>query len=75
MEHIKNEIDLILRDFNLSLNKNKEKGTSSRTLTLLLPESYKKKFDMLQEITDKQFGKLLKEIIMKSIDKIDSSKL
>lgn len=37
-----------------------------------LPEKYKAKFDLLQSRTNRKAGKLLQEVLKKSIDKIDA---
>lgn len=74
MEQIKTEIDSILRDFNVNL-KRSEDNEGSKTLTLLIPKKYKTKYDLLQQLTNKSFGKLLQEIVKKSIDKIDTTKI
>lgn len=41
-----------------------------RPLSIWVPAEYKKKYDELQESSGRSFGKLLKQVIMKSIDKV-----
>lgn len=42
-----------------------------QAITIWLPDEYKIKYDLLQERTKRRFGKLVKELLKKSIDKID----
>jgi hypothetical protein len=47
-----------------------EGSVEHTTLTLWVPQKYKEKFDKLQERSRLKFGKLLKEVIKKSIDRV-----
>lgn len=70
---LKNEIEMLFEEFKPDAN-NEEKVIKAG-LTLWVPEEYKSKFDVLQELTGRRFGKLLQEVVKKSIDKIDTKKL
>ena len=43
----------------------------SRVISIVVPQSYKERFDILQARSDKGFGKDLKIIIMQAIDFVD----
>lgn len=40
-------------------------------VTFWLPVEYKAKYDLLQERSKRRFGKVLKEIIKRSMDRVD----
>jgi hypothetical protein len=42
------------------------------TFSLCIPKAYKAKFDSLQNASGKKFGKLLKKVLMTTIDKMHS---
>ncbi len=42
-----------------------------RMIGVWLPESYKERFDILQEQTNAIFGKKLQELIMQAIDQVE----
>lgn len=41
-----------------------------RILSIPVPKSYKEKFDELQALSDREFGKLLQDVVKKSIDSV-----
>lgn len=49
-------------------------GPTGLPLTLWLTVEYKEKYDSLQELSKRKFGKFLKEVIKKSIDKVIEEK-
>ena len=67
-------IDSILDGFD-KLKVNDEVEVNKKPITFWLPEEYKVKYEMLQGMTKNKFGKLLQEVVKKSIDKIDTKKL
>jgi hypothetical protein len=60
-------IDEIIEKFDVSRKTHETKEL--RVLSLAMPAPYKEKFDRLQFESKKEFGELLKEIIMRAIDK------
>lgn len=48
----------------------RDQKTELRVLSLAVPAEYKKKFDRLQLETDKEFGEMLKRVLMRTIDRV-----
>ena len=46
-------------------------SSQRQAITIWVPEQYKAKFDSLQDRTNRRFGKLVKAMLMKSIDRIE----
>lgn len=42
----------------------------NRVISIPLPEDYKNKFDELQTVTGRKFGRILQDIIKKAIDSV-----
>jgi CRISPR/Cas system CSM-associated protein Csm2 small subunit len=66
--------DSMLEDFLDTINtelSNEKFHTNHKPMTLWIPKVYKMKFDLIQGRTNRKFGKILKEVIKKSIDKVD----
>lgn len=59
----------LFSDFDLS-DMHDGEPTEYRTLSIWLPAEYKEKYDLLQERSKNKFGKILKEVIKHSIDKV-----
>lgn len=49
-----------------------EEPIETKPVTIWLPVDYKNKFDTLQKSTKRKFGKKIKELVIRSIDKVDS---
>lgn len=62
-------IDEIIESFDVTKKSKESKET--RVLSLVVPVEYKTRFDRLQFESDKEFGELLKKIIMQTIDRVD----
>lgn len=62
-------LDSILDDFEINQSGENQKDDSC-PITLWIPVKYKERFAELQEKSNKRFGKKLKEVIMRSIDKV-----
>lgn len=41
-----------------------------QAITIWLPEKYKAKYELLQKRSNRKFGKLIREFVKKSIDKV-----
>lgn len=64
----KDSLDSIIDNFG-PMNASTEDVIETMPVTLWLPKEYKDKFSMLQDRTKRRFGKLAKEVLMKTIDK------
>lgn len=73
MDDNQKTLDAINDDFDLS-DINTEDPEPKQPITLWLPVEYKLKFDLIQQRSKKRFGKHLKEVLKRSIDKIDIEK-
>lgn len=62
-------IDELILDIDLNAS-SLEKREDCRPITFWLPVAYKNKFDVIQQKSRRIFGKRLKEVIKKSIDKV-----
>jgi hypothetical protein len=64
-------LDEIFESFSLESPspRNVDDGTA---LTIWIPREYKLKFDMCQARSQKKFGKLLKKLVMTTIDRFPS---
>lgn len=64
-------LDEILAEFDIDSARKKEPKdwTTRRGITFHLTPEYKAKYEKLQDLTHCEFGKKVKEIIMRSIDK------
>lgn len=69
-----NLIDSVFKDFESNLTDNHD-TPSRQAITIWVPDEYKAKYDKLQEITKRKFGKLVKEVVKKSIDKVQNSSI
>lgn len=68
---IKKLIESIRAEFKDSLDKDISKEEScDAILTLRIPRKYKSRFDELQTMSDRQFGKALKVLTCKLIDSV-----
>lgn len=68
------KIQEILTEFKeqiTSLDTRKDVTEPGYGFTLNIPVSYKKKYDLIQEKTNKKFGKALKTLVIKAIDSIE----
>lgn len=63
------DLDSLFEGFNLS---DVDEGDTEeyRTLSFWFPVEYKEKYDLLQKRSKNKFGKLIKALIMRSIDKV-----
>ena len=64
-------IDEILKGFDPAAETDTSFHENHTPLTIWLPMSTKAKYDSLQERSRKRFGKVLKQIIIQSIDKVE----
>jgi hypothetical protein len=67
----KSIIDEIMSEFDLELKPGKDRE-QLEGITFWIPLEYKEKYDLLQTRTKQRFGKVLKEIIKRSIDRAAS---
>jgi hypothetical protein len=63
-------IDSILENFELDNAPSWDKKTH-QALTFWIPVEHKEKYDQIQFRSKKRFGKLLKEVLKKSIERFD----
>ena len=62
-------IEQILKEFDLS-SADKNGSVKLEPVTFWLPSDYKIKYDLLQSKSKSRFGKLLKEVLKRSIDTV-----
>lgn len=63
-------IDSIIDDF--KIDERDAKGPEkTEPVTFWLPVEYKRRYDRLQELSKQKFGKVLKEVIKHSIDRVE----
>ncbi len=62
-------MDSMLEDLKKSFD-DVDSSLNDDAITIRIPEAYKAKYELLQSRSNLQFGKLLKELIKKSIDKV-----
>lgn len=62
--------DEIIKDTVDSFNSHSTDKEERGAITIWVPSSYKQKFDDLQNSSDKNFGKCIREMIIKTIDKV-----
>lgn len=67
---IKKLIEDLSQQFKSIDHSKTEKAQPIRVLSIPVPEEYKEKYDELQALSDRKFGKLLQELIKKSIDSV-----
>lgn len=71
MKALKQESDQLIQDV-LALkdrcNNQTEIKEEHIAVSFWLPKSYKKKFEQLQDVTNKEFGKTLKNAFIRAID-------
>lgn len=68
----KDSLDSIFENFNPVFSHDSEwNPEANKPLTFWLPDEYKAKYDLLQERTKRKFGKLLKEVLKRSIDRVE----
>lgn len=65
-------IDDILSNFELNQAENSKKEVKM-PVTFWIPEKHKLTYDLIQCQTKKRFGKVLADIVIKSIEKIEKS--
>lgn len=70
MREPKSTIDAVFEQFAPMLT-SKSEPVQAKPLTFWLPHAYKDKYDELQRRTRGKFGKLLKEVLKKSIDRME----
>lgn len=70
MPEQKNTIDSLFENLGNVFSEYKEPA-KVEPITLWIPEEYKAKYDFLQDKTKRRFGKFLKEVLIKSIDKVE----
>lgn len=63
-------IDQILDGFTVNDESASALVQENQYITIRVPESYKAKYELLQRRSGMKFGKLMKEILKKSIDKV-----
>ena len=66
-------IDSIFAEFGVLVSKPDRKETS-KPMTFWLPTEYKAKYESLQRQSGGQFGRLLKEVLKRSIDRANFAK-
>lgn len=62
-------LDSIFKDFQLDEDSDLV-SKNMKCIAIWLPESYKKSFDELQDKTNRKFGRKIKELIIRSIQKV-----
>lgn len=68
-------LDSVFKSFEGSLNNLNKFSEPRQAITIWVPSEYKTKYDMIQSASKRQFGKLVRELLKKSIDKIDLESL
>lgn len=66
---IKDCIKNLQKDLEIIKSNKKEKHEIA-LISIPVPKPYKQKFDEMQALSDREFGKLLQEIVKKSIDSV-----
>lgn len=77
MTNIKDTVDSVLKEFDLEALTNNYDGKwvdTHTTLTLPIHSQTKAKYDELQSMTDKKFGKALQKITKAIIDRVHGKK-
>lgn len=67
---LSDSIDSILEDFDVDAPPKPKPVTENTNISIWLPKEYRDKFDELQMKSKRKFGKLLREVVIKSIDKV-----
>lgn len=62
-------IDDVLKEFDLTDIPETE-TKNNKNLSVWIPAQYKDKYDEIQRLSRGRFGKLLREVVVKSIDKV-----
>jgi hypothetical protein len=68
----KTSLDAIFED--LKVFEFKKDSVDKKNIAIWLPTEHKNKFDMLQEATDKRFGRAVRDMIIAAIDKLCEEK-
>jgi hypothetical protein len=63
-------IDSLIENFDISEGKDENRATLN-PFTFWLPHAYKIKYDQIQMRSKRKFGKILKEVLKRSIDKVN----
>lgn len=70
MTYVKNSLDEVFEQFDLS-PANGSDHDNAKPVTFWIPQEYKSKYAEIQERTNGKLGKILKEVIKKSIDRAE----
>lgn len=74
MKQMKQPVDLEFNDlfeqFTAESNDMENTPLDKEAITLWIPVEYKEKFDRLQRKSKRRFSKVLKEVVMRSIDRV-----
>ena len=70
MAKSKDTLDNLFAEFTPLLNEETE-TVETRGVTFWVPVEYKKKYEAIQAKSKRKFSKMLKEVIMKSIDRVE----
>lgn len=69
----KDSIDTIVENFDFAEFTNEHSTGRGGPITVWLPNEHKAKYDELQTSSGRKFGKLLKEVLKRTIDQVHSA--
>ena len=69
----KDSIDMIVENFDVSQFVVEHGTGRGGPITVWLPNEHKAKYDELQSTSGRKFGKLLKEVLKRTIDQVHST--
>jgi len=71
----KTNLDSMFKSFETELTNWQTPSVQRQAITIWVPDEYKAKYDMLQERSKRKFGKLIKELLKRAIDKFDTNQV